>query len=168
MTCIKKETLLQYLDCDCSNKRYQKISRHLMACPICRAELEKIEDKINFIKDKSRLLDPPEIPHIPHTHLLHLPSSLSHLKKRARFTFGRKFRPGSLIPSFKWLIPSAAGLLLLVLFLFPPLYRKTPAPVEFHSRPDLVFSAQLDGQPAHTYIFKEKNPEMTIIWITRF
>ena len=59
---------------------------------------------------------------------------------------------------------TAAGIVLL-LFLFPTAKEdagRTPGSIN-----DAVWvqSAELEGKPAETYVFREQNPDMTIIWM---
>ena len=59
----------------------------------------------------------------------------------------------------------AALLLLVILYLFFPLSTKKetlPQPREI-----LVHSVNLEGKPAEAYIFREKNPDLTVIWIAK-
>lgn len=66
-------------------------------------------------------------------------------------------------PIYKIAITAAAGLVLILWLLFPLLEKKpTLAGSEI-----MVQSARIKGQTAHTIIFKEKNPEMTIVWIEK-
>jgi len=59
----------------------------------------------------------------------------------------------------------AAMLLLVVLYiLFPLITNKNNLQI---AREILVQSASLEGKPAETFIFREKNPDITIIWIDK-
>ena len=59
---------------------------------------------------------------------------------------------------------AAAACLVLALWILFPLFHQTPvqAKAEF-----MVQSARIEGQAAHTYIFKEKDPELTIVWVEK-
>lgn len=69
-------------------------------------------------------------------------------------------------PSFisKHRIAAIAALLLIIILytLFPLFFKKNQLPP---SRDILIQSASLEGKPAETYIFRGKNPDLTIIWI---
>jgi anti-sigma factor RsiW len=142
MTCIKDEILLQYIDNECSPAQGSRIAAHLSGCGRCREALRTIEDKVKLIKEKSSLLDPENI---PEKRVIPLP------------TRGRRQR---------WIIPTAAAILLIGLLLFPLFFPESPPARE--PQQDLIFSASLEGQSANTYIFKETEPEMTVIWIAKF
>lgn len=64
---------------------------------------------------------------------------------------------------FKISIAAAACLMLAVQIFFPLLQRKPNQLKEVI----LVESAKIEGKTAYTYIFKEKDPELTIIWVER-
>ena len=59
---------------------------------------------------------------------------------------------------------TAAGIALLLLLL-PTTKEDTGRSPEFIYDSVLLQSAELEGKPVETYVFREQNPEMTIIWM---
>ena len=59
---------------------------------------------------------------------------------------------------------AAAACLVLALWILFPLFHQTPVQAEEEI---MVQSARIEGQVAHTYIFKEKDPELTIVWVEK-
>jgi hypothetical protein len=66
-------------------------------------------------------------------------------------------------PIYKIALTAAASLFLVLWIMFP-LLKKHPVPP---SNEIMVQSPRIKGQAAHTIIYKEKNPELTIVWIEK-
>lgn len=59
---------------------------------------------------------------------------------------------------------SAAASLILASLIFSPMVHKKPQRLQSVI---MVESARIEGKAASTYIFKEKDPELTIVWIEK-
>ena len=64
---------------------------------------------------------------------------------------------------YKIAITAAASLVLILWIMYPWLERHPAQPVE----EIMIQSARIKGQAAHMIIYKEKNPELTIVWIEK-
>jgi len=58
MRCLKKENILPYLDKEFSVKKSKKVRKHFEICPKCQENLKDIQKKIEFIKHKTKILNP--------------------------------------------------------------------------------------------------------------
>lgn len=63
-------------------------------------------------------------------------------------------------------LAAAASLLLVVFLAVTVLFRPSPAPVAVEQEV-VVDYAEVDGQPANTYIVSQHDPDITIIWLEK-
>jgi hypothetical protein len=66
-------------------------------------------------------------------------------------------------PIYRIAITAAASVVLVLWIMFPLLLKQPAQPGEEF----MVQSARIKGQAAHMIIYKEKNPELTIVWIEK-
>jgi hypothetical protein len=77
-----------------------------------------------------------------------------------------QLRPASekrIKPIYKIALTAAASLFLALWIMYPLLKNQPAQPGD----EIMVQSPRIKGQAAHTIIFKEKNPELTIVWIEK-
>lgn len=74
-------------------------------------------------------------------------------------------RTGPKLRLLYWMGAAAAACAVAILLWFSPWQRKTGLPPQ--PEPVMVLSPRLEGESAEAYIFKENDPDMTIIWVER-
>lgn len=87
------------------------------------------------------------------------------LPERVRSHTPIPVRTGSKLRLLYGMGAAAAACAVAILLWFSPWQRKAGLPPQ--PEPVMVLSPRLEGEPAEAYIFKENDPDMTIIWVER-
>jgi len=59
--CLKKETIMHYLDNEMDDNKRENVEKHLALCESCHSAVKNIRDEIEFVKSNLNILNPAEI-----------------------------------------------------------------------------------------------------------
>jgi len=90
----------------------------------------------------------------------------SFLEKIEEITPG-KSPPGKQPLVYYGVLAAAASVLLAVLLLLSPLFHRQGETFTIEAEEVWVQDARVEGEPASTYIVKQKDPDITIFWVEK-
>jgi len=59
--CLKKETIMHYLDNEMDDNKRENVEKHLALCDNCRNAVKSMRDEIEFVKSHLSILNPADI-----------------------------------------------------------------------------------------------------------
>ena len=107
MKCLKKNTIMEYIDNEISGEKLREIEAHLAACPKCGKTVEKMRRDTDLVMKNIELLNPRHVPPVG----LFIPQQ----------TAGKTRRNKVFSPAFKWWgwrAAAAAAMLIFVAGIF--------------------------------------------------
>jgi anti-sigma factor RsiW len=167
MRCLKDYQLTQYLDGGYTPQEAEKIKSHLSTCVKCAGRLEMLRNRKDFVALKAEILDP----------LVYQTEDLDVVVESGKVAAGvMSIQSGW--GMVKWAIrPVAAVVVLAVLIvgalvLGPQLFHREDNGAnelagngDLVNQRDIVRYVRVDGEPAQTFIIKERESNTTIIWV---
>lgn len=160
MRCLKDYQLTQYLDGGFAPQEAETIESHLSACGKCSGRLELLRNRKDFVARKAEILDPLEYP----AQNLDVAAGVVSIQSGWGMV-RRAIRPVAAVAVLAVLVVGA-------LVLGPPLFHRRDngenglaGNGDLANQQDIVRYVKVDGQPAQTFIIKERESNTTIIWV---